>query len=216
MKKLFVISFLAASVFNISAFAKTQGSYVGLDLLNTKVKFFERFTNSSHPESTDRKPSFSHSDYGAGLHYNYAVNLNGLFIAPGLILEFNNSTTNGHGEKQDLQRLKISNRYGVKLDVGVDITDVIAPYLTGGYVAIRHNSREYYNSVNTNSRSATSMNWFYGAGIKFNCNKLTSVNVEYNTQNFDVRNFVQGNTVQLDSRYRTRMDVLKFGLSYRF
>ncbi|MBP7710606.1 MAG: outer membrane beta-barrel protein [Rickettsiales bacterium] len=216
MKKLFAISLLAASFVSNAALAKTEGSYVGIDLLNTKVKFYERYTNSTTPTATDRKPSFSHSDYGFGLHYNYALNANGLFVAPGVFWELNNSTVNGHGDTQDLQRLKIKNRYGLKLDVGGDITNVIAPYLTGGYVAIHHNGREYFSGNNTRSRSSTSMEWFYGAGVKFNCDKETAVSIEYTTQSFDVRNFVDGNTVNLDSRFRTRMDVLKFGVSYRF
>ena len=215
MKKIFTVTFFMLAVFSNFALAKTSGSYVGIDLLNSKVKFFEQYTNATHPTITDHKPSFTHNDYGLGLHYSYAVNNNGLFIAPGLIFEQNNATAHGYGD-QALQRLKIKNRYGAKIDFGFDATDMIAPYITGGYAAITHSSREYFNEDTiTRTRSGTSMEWFYGAGIIFNCNKSASINIEYTTQNFRVRNSTEG-SVALVSFYQTRLDILKFGISYRF
>ena len=216
MKKLFLATLLISAISSNFAQAKTEGSYAGVDILNTKITFYERYTNNTQPTLLSRKPSFTHSDYGVGAHYNYAVNMNGLFISPGLILELNNATAQGTGTQQ-LQRLQISNRYGAKLDLGVDITNSISPYVTGGYVALSHKSREYFNSyTNSRVRSGTSMDWFYGAGVKFDLDKYTSVNVEYNTQNFAVRNSTDGTTNQLASRYQTRLDVLKFGIAYRF
>ncbi len=219
MKNLTAAIFILTSILSGNAFAKTQGSYFGVDLLNTKIKFHQRFTNNDNPQLTDRKPSFSHSDYGAGLHYVYAVNMGGLFIAPGLILELNNATAhaNGTGSQQRLQRVEIQNRYGPKLDVGFDMTSVISPYLTGGYVAVSYKTREYFNDYsNSRIRSGTEMDWIYGGGIRFNCDKFTSVNIEYTTHTMDLRNTTDGTLNRLVSRYKTRVDVLKFGISYRF
>lgn len=199
-----------------NSFAKTQGSYVGIDLLDTNIKFHERYTNDSTPEFTDRRPSFSDSDYGVGLHYSYALNAAGLFIAPGLIFEFNNADAQAYGERE-LQKVKVQNRYGAKLDIGFDLTPVISPYLTGGYIALSHKNREYFdNYQNSRTRSATSMDWIYGAGIMFNCDKYTAINIEYTIQEIDLRNTTDGAANKLISRYRTRIDVLKFGVSYRF
>ncbi len=86
MRNLTSAIFILASILSGNAFAKTQGSYLGVDLLNTKVKFYQRYTNDATPQMTDRKPSFSHNDYGAGFHYIYAANAGGLFVAPGLIM----------------------------------------------------------------------------------------------------------------------------------
>jgi opacity protein-like surface antigen len=219
MKNLTSAIFILASILSGNALAKTQGSYLGVDLLNTKVKFHQRYTNNKTPQMTDRKPSFSSSDYGAGFHYIYAANLGGLFVAPGLILELNNATThaNGEGSRQKLQRVEIQSRYGAKIDLGFDMTSVISPYVTGAYVAVRHKTREYFNDYsNSRIRSGTAMDWIYGGGIRFNCDKFTSVNVEYTTQKIDLRNTTDGTTDRLVSRYRTRVDVLKFGISYRF
>ncbi len=218
MKKLYLAIFFSVFISSECVFAKTQGSYLGIDLLDTKLKFYQRNTNDSHLTLTNVKPSYSHNDFGVGMHYNYAVNMGGFFIAPGIFFEMNNSEANGSGTKA-LERLQIKNRYGAKLDLGVDITNAIAPYLTGGYSGISYDSRDFFNFsgyTETYNKSGMLMDWFYGAGIKFDCDKYTSVSIEYNTQNFAVRNSVNGTTNNLSTRYQTRLDVLKFGVAYRF
>lgn len=180
MKKLFVISLFVSSVFNISAFAKTQGSYVGVDLINTKIDFAERYTNDVDKTPILRKPEYSGSAYGIGLHYNYALNYGGFFMSPGLILEQNSATANGHEERQ-MQRIQVLNRYGIKTDVGFDLTDRFAAYGTAGYVGVSYKTRNFVlpDGTGTSIKNGTKADWFYGAGLKFDCNKQTSVNLEY-------------------------------------
>ena len=43
MKKLFAVSVVISSFISSSALAKTEGSYVGLDVIDSRVKFHEEY-----------------------------------------------------------------------------------------------------------------------------------------------------------------------------
>lgn len=224
MKKLFVISLCAASIFSSSAFAKTEGSYFGVDLLNTTVKFNERYSSDISPHAQLRRPSFSGSSYGFGAHYSYAANMNGLFIAPGLFFERNGASATGDGNEttsngnRTSQRMQVLQRYGIKTDIGYDVTDTVGLYLTAGYAGISYRTKNFSDTAGrvTTIKNGVTGDWFYGAGAKFDCGKNTAVIVEYNTQSFVAPTSTIGSANNLNSVYKTRLGVAKIGLAFRF
>ena len=215
MKKLLLIIAALTSLLSISAQAKTEGSYAGIDLLRTQATFYERFTDNQDPERRtpmNVKPSFAGHSYGLGLNYKYALNYNGFFVAPGVFAEHNQNKFQGTEGKS----LNINNRYGLKADFGYDVTSKLAPYFTAGYSIIDYNTKNNFGKY-TSGRSGNAGDWFYGLGLKFDYANNVALNFEYNTQNFAAKTRVPNlYPIQYSGIYKTRLDVLKLGLSYKF
>jgi opacity protein-like surface antigen len=225
MKKLSTLTFFIASI-AASSFAnakeassvRTQGHYVGADLVGAQVKFHER-NSKNYGTSGNSMPSYSRYGLGAGLNYKYAFNFDRLFIAPGVFVEQNNASAKGHGN-DFLYRIDIKNRYGIKTDVGYDLTDTIAPYITGGYSQISYRTRNYWdgNPTVTTIKNSVASDWFYGVGLKVNYTSNISFNVEYNRQSFLAKTSLEGDssTYQYISKFKTNLDIVKVGLSYQY
>ena len=220
MKKLFAVSVVISSFISSSALAKTEGSYAGLDVIDSRVKFHEEYTSDivTPGESSTFQDN---SNYGGGVNYKYAVNVNGFYFAPGVFFEVNNAELQGSQalSAQVFQKLKIKNRYGAKVDFGADITDGISAYLTGGYVGIRYRTGNFSSNASPEAtyayKNGVSGAWIYGGGLKFDITKTVSLNTEYTIQNFTAKTstITAANFV---GEYKTRMDVIKVGLSYNF
>lgn len=145
------------------------------------------------------------------------------FLPPGIFFEQHDTTTHGNGINGSsniayLNRLRINNRYGIKADLGYDVTDRIAPYFTSGY------SRISYNAQNTITRSGITYSdqknsslgdWFYGAGLKLKYNNDISINIEYNYQKFSAKTAVR-DTKNYNGVYNTSLSVAKIGVFYNF
>lgn len=217
MKKLSTLALstaiIAASSYASVANAKTQGHYAGLDLIRTSIHFEERYTDPATPDPIKWPIEHGGSGYGVGLNYKYAFNFNKLFIAPGVFIEENHASAKGRDEWFRAQ-MKIKNRFGVKADIGYDVTNKIAPYLTGGYSKISYKST---NFVGNDQRSlhSTLGDWFYGAGLKVEYNDKISFNLEYNRQDFAAKN-TSATTGDYVSIFKTKLSIIKLGASYNF
>ncbi len=202
----------------------TKGNYVGLELLRTDVKFHEDWTrNTIKVERHNRH--FSDNDIGLGVDYKYAFNFDRVFIAPGFFYEQNNTKVGGSGvtDSSDFannNKLKISNRYGVKADLGYDLTDRFSPYITGGYSRIGYTATNAItrNFVTTpSSKSSTVGDWFCGVGLKYRYSNTLSFGAEYNTQAFTVQtNVAYNNNIAYSGAYKTKLSVMKLGAFYNF
>ena len=132
-----LISYFLLS-FNSSVFAITVGNYFGVDLVTTSLNFqnlqyFQSSTMSHRHTNSSSTQSF-------GLNYNYAINYDNFFLAPGIIFEKNdtlnnlNRQSNNNGIEKYYKKSfsSIKKRYGIKLDLGYDISNEIAVYGTIG------------------------------------------------------------------------------------
>lgn len=189
-KKLLVIFAVAASMMFSSAFAKTQGNYIGLNALYTNDK--------SVTTSNDRN---SNRDLGAGISYKYALNFNNFFIAPGAFFNSNNSKVEFSDVAGNSYVDKLKYSYGAKLDLGYDVTDKFAVFVTGGYAEL---SRDV--QVNTSPRSLnTYESILYGAGVKYSLDNRVDLNLAYEYMDYN-------NVLRND----TNVDLIKLGLSFNF
>jgi len=204
--------------------SKTEGSYAGLDLFDTKTTL--KVTNGYVPNYCnsncvfEEKPALTDNSYGLGLTYKYAFNFDNFFIAPGVFFEQNNNQTVG-GTDGSLTRLQIKNRYGIRSDFGYDIGR-FAPYLTIGYAEVSYKSRSGGFDINNNRvssiKNAVNGNIFYGAGLKFNLTSSLSLNTEYNFQKVATKTSLSPLTLDYAAKvaFRARMDTVKVGLYYKF
>jgi len=227
MKKLILTTAIVATFLSSSAFAKTEGSYFGIDLLRTKTNAEITRTNtaltSSNSNTTDSKMGF-------GIDYKYAININNFFVAPGLIYE-SLGTENKHSYSEDLsfitpgdyyrtaQSLKIKDRMGVKIDLGYDITDKFAAYVPVGYARTRYEFSANREQLLASSYSSTTVKktgsqgaLFYGVGFLFHPTKEVSLSLEYNRSKFDLSAGVD--TYSFKSK--AKIDVMKLGVAYHF
>jgi opacity protein-like surface antigen len=182
-KKLLAAVSIAATIATSSAFAKTEGSYVGVDLLATEYKLIN--TDGSRTNNTS---------YGIGANYKYAFNFDKIFVAPGVFYNHNRA------EIKNLQggRGQLKYSYGAKADLGYDITDKFAPFVTLGYQESRHT----FSGVD----NATEESIVYGVGGKYSVTNDVDVALAYEYSNY-VKSGVPNSV---------NPEVIKLGVAYKF
>lgn len=205
MKKLVTVSSVIAIFAASSAFAKTEGSYVGVSLLSTKSQ--HQYKNSDGTSITAGGKFSNTSSRGYGLDYKYAFNFNNVFVAPGVFFDKLGTSA---GDNAGLgEPVEIKNRYGVKLDIGYDITDQIGVYFTNGFAKTRYTVDWTGGGAGTKA-GVTPLHYFTGIGALFHATKNITLNVEYNTQH------ISGQTPEFGVTVRSKIDVVKAGISYHF
>jgi opacity protein-like surface antigen len=207
-KKLLIATSLSAIILASPAFAKTEGNYLGLDLVFTDADGINyEGSQSSRIQANDENSA----GLSIGANYKYAFNINNFFIAPGVFFE--NSGTDNKTLFGDLfvpeDIISINHRYGAKVDVGYDLTDNFAVYLTNGIAVINY-------TVDWNDDGSTSDNntrYFYGAGIAYNLGKSFTINLEYNTTPQELTLKTPDTNTTINAKLSS---VAKLGISYRF
>lgn len=194
MKKLLITTVILGSLFSSLAMAKTEGNYVGVDILSTNFESFDA-NFEKHDESS----------FGFGVNYKYAINFNNFFIAPGIFLNHNNASSSfadlGNGS-YDIDTLKYS--YGAKVDLGYDINDKIAAFVTGGYLESRIELTEDFQTT----RNITEESFLYGGGVKYSVTNDVDVNIAYEHAEYDIGALSHINDFDIDT--------IKVGASYKF
>lgn len=201
-KKLFLATTLIALSSTSSAFAKTEGNYIGLDLGSdhASMKYYNPVSESQKNESD--------ASVSVGVSYKYAFNFNNIFIAPGLFYESLGLSTDDSLFANLFVRdsVDIEDRSGLKVDVGYDLNDKWALYFTNGLAGVNYR----VNWENFEEKADRKWGYFYGLGVNYNISKRFMLNFEYNMQNINLNTPVSGNKVDAD------ISVAKVGISYHF
>ncbi len=188
-KKLFAVVSLATTIATSSAFAKTEGNYVGVDALATQYKV---------QNANDTRNDNIH--YGVGVNYKYAFNMDNIFVAPGIFYNFNDAENRAKGSDYKSE-MKYS--YGVKADLGYDITDKFAAFVTLGYQEARLDASQpsvvYY-------KDATTESIIYGLGAKYSVTNNIDVALAY-----EYNNYTKSGTA---NAYNP--ELMKLGVAYKF
>lgn len=195
MKKSLILLSIIASLASFNAYAKTEGNYVGVSILRSSQD------SKYNPEEGYGK--FDDSSIGFGLDYNHALNFNDFFVAPGVFAE----KIGTKAKDSDGDNFSLDYRYGAKLNIGYDIVDNFAVYLTNGLSATV--GKVDWKSFDL-KKSSTELDYFYGAGVAFKVNKDIAVNLEYNTQK---SNFKTPSEAQ---KAEAKLNMFKLGVSYNF
>lgn len=198
MKKL-IVTALVASTIATSAFAKTEGNYVGLNFVQSYLDSNGGQNLQSAGRATSR---------GVGVNYKYAFNMDNFFVAPGAFIDHNNASSSltnvdAAGMVTGSQRYSISSTYGVRADLGYDVDEKVALYAIVGEQANR------FKANNANPKTGTAYSLVYGVGSKIALGQYTSLNLEYTTTNFKVKD---GN----QNKVKMGLDTVKVGLAYNF
>lgn len=226
MKKALSLITIAGSLLASNAYAKTEGNYLGIDVLRSTAKVKSTSTLASdNVGSSEPYYNFNKKDsaYGVGLNYRYAFNFNNFFVAPGVSYEFlNNDVKSGYGSSSTnffSQSVKLKSSVSLRANLGYDINDQFAVYVPVGisqfYYDIKTSDNGGGSSVNgkkSNSKSAA----FIGFGFSYEPVKNWVMNLEYNKyQNLKLTS----GTATIDGGQisaKTNVDMVKLGLAYRF
>jgi opacity protein-like surface antigen len=211
MPKIKIFIFLSIFFFSKNLYARTVGNYVGVDFIRTALSFSSERTIYETNKLEKSLQSIPYASYSFGFKYNYALNYRGFFISPGLIYEKNNNKgrfNSAENAKAALKRYgksysKINQRFGVKLDLGGDITEDFSIYGTLGYALNDYESynslyedRYYnnYNGINDKDYKVSNNPWnlnknkkwapFFGGGFRIKLYKNWLLNGEYNYTRF--------------------------------
>ena len=150
--------------------SRTVGNYIGIDFINTYLRYREygyydsKEAGVTYPNSVS-EPTFPKRKNSLGLKYYYAINYRGIFLAPELFFEYNNIKKYFDGDNNQYgfsnQRLpstygykfmKIHRIYGAKINLGYDVTTNFAPYLFAGI------SKIYYSNLSSIYRARDRQN----------------------------------------------------------
>ena len=222
MKKLLIISSLITSLVAASANAKTEGSYLGIDILkaNTEVKGTGIGENYGIGWFNTKAKD---SSVGFGLNYKYAINMNNFFIAPGLFyesIEAETEASNKDGIYTYTQKTKIKDRYGVKIDLGYDVMDKLAIYIPLGLSSTNYelNTKDSaLTSYRSTKTTGNDISILYGFGFAFYPIEKLSISLEYNRSKIDLKSGGNVNLYDYTTlKTKADLDVIKLGVSYKF
>lgn len=195
MKKLFIVASIIGFLTSSLAMAKTEGNYVGVDLLNTTYESMG--TDSNNGKGGGK---YHASDIGYGINYKYAFNFNNFFVAPGVFLDRNKVSAKFQDDQLESNRDKLRYSYGVKLNLGYDVTDEAAIFAVLGY---GESKMKWSNSLDSTNFKSESI--IYGLGAKYSVTQNIDVNFGYETSKY-----------QADGSPNFDIDVTRLGVSYKF
>jgi hypothetical protein len=224
------LSLIAVAISLLSshyAYAKTEGNYVGINLLRSNAK-----TNSTSTLASDNlgsyNPFYNHSNknftHGLGLKYSYAFNFNNFFVTNEISYELlNNEINSGFFKAKGnyfSQKIKLKNAMTLKTDLGYDLNDQFAFYVPIGISRFGYDfeTADVGGSAGkftkkSYSKSAT----FIGFGLSYAPVKNWTMNLEYNKyQNFKLDSVERATFDGGKVISKTNLDSIKLGLSYRF
>ncbi len=187
------------------ALAKTEGSYVGVNL--SRVNSSHQYERSGVTASNFAK--FDNSATGFGVNYKYAISLNNFFLAPGIFYEKLGTKADSIGDEGDTS-ISVNSRYGAKLDFGYDIADNFAMYLTGGLANVSY--KVDWADVTGQKKSGNKVGAILGIGANYYPHKNISLNLEYNFQTLDLATPDNGGVNQA----KTDISTIQIGAAYHF
>lgn len=216
MKKIIALTSTFAVLAAASASAKTEGNYLALDLHRAVTQAHNDIrTGTAITDHIDKRYD---QQLNFGASYKYAFNFDKLFVAPGVFFErIGTNTRIATGENNDDHYFRVRNRHGVKVDVGYDITDNFAAYLTGGlsYTGYKTNHSDANGQASPQVLSGSKPGFLWGFGAMQKINDNFSVGAEYNTQRLSVKGLLN-DTGSGDVRIKSTIDVYKLVVAYHF
>lgn len=237
--KILVTSVILLTITAESSFAektKTEGNFVGVDLIGTSMVWKEEYSASSVPNETTKKPASFDQGFGLGIKYKRAFNFDGFFLAPGIGFEkFWNTSSTGRGTNyasdpgvsKQLYRLDLRSRTTFTNDFGYDFSDKFSAFFSLGYGLINAKSRtgifiyDEPQSIESSTKKTSDGDTLYGVGLNYRLNKSIILSFEANTQKFRFKNntdtrFNSNYNVNYSSHYAGRLTTIKAGMLYNF
>ncbi len=230
MKKFFAL-LLSFTILSLEANASRKSRiYIGADYLNTEAKhqYFEK-VKGVIPTSPARQDASSHAT-GFGFNVGFKSYLNRVFVAPEIFFDQLNSSTRDFYAPQPSKvkdsdqllpdffaqdELAVNFRYGVRLNVGVNVYRNLNLFANIGIASVDYDIR-WKNLTSDNpqfslrSHSGHDITPIYGAGISYDINKHFAIKASQDFQRITATYVLNGLTDQVD------LMVTRVGAAYSF
>ncbi len=220
MKKtlILVVTYL---LFSSTAFAKTQGHYVGVNILKHNTEVATSKDSSTGNLDTYFNGTQDNSSRGIGLSYGHAFNFDRIFVMPSIAYELINSENKtrkpASGYEQDFD---IKSRLVLKTNIGYDVTDAFSVYVPIGIASnsYKYTTNDYLGSSYVKTeQTGSSTGFIYGAGVSYEVSDKFNITLEYNRSSFDVtteKDVALVGNVKLKTE--TQISTVSLGAAYRF
>jgi len=234
MKKILFAATAVACLSSSMAFAKTEGNYAGLSVINTNVKAGDYKSDGFTESNKDAFGLKNDDQFSLSTSYKYAFNFGGFFVAPGVLFDYANTSSKANENINDVDgsntysinqksNFDINYRLGLRVDLGYDITDDIAAYVHTGVASSFYNAKSTTDfsitdnstgdvigqSSDLESASGHSIDLTYGLGFKYSVLKNLDLNLEYEASKMKM-DLGEG------SNQAFKLQVVRLGASYKF
>jgi len=211
---------LAAS--NSLAFALPDGSHLGIDV-SRSTSAVKTYKVSPDNSATYFDTISKGDQVGYGINYKYMMSTSWLMHSPEFFCDRIgseakiNDTTNRYS-----QTLNVKNRCGARIDIGINLMRDLTIYAPLGYSLTSYELKtRSYSSTGTELTTTTNGAKFatlYGVGIMAVPIDNVVLSLEYNRQVLNIRSRgnVALNSSETSLRAKTNLDMIKFGISYRY
>ena len=176
-----------------------EAHYVGLDLSLNQLDYKSNIASAQ---------SFDDDAVGVGIRYGYRFDLaSNMFITPELFFDYMGSSA----KDSDSDPTEIDYKYGIKANLGYDISDDWSGYVSFGVDQIDYSVK--WNSV-SREKSSHEFGFIWGVGASKNLSDSTKLDLSFHRTNVDFDGPIASGLTPSD--YEVDIDVLKIGLSYKF
>lgn len=207
MKKLLIVAAMATSLLSVEAMAKTQGRYIGIHGIASKIDVADESTPTIR---SGNGPYSSRRGLRIGFNYQHAFNLgNNIYIAPELFVDAL-ETSSGRANQSSSDSVSVGLRYGAKANLGYDVTDETSVYVTAGYGEVEYESSKRPANGFSVVTSGSQGSMLYGIGINFKVSDTCNANIEINKQSVELP---QGAGF---TNYKADIDNIRFGIAHNF
>jgi outer membrane autotransporter protein len=222
MKKILIIATIVSSLIANAASAK-DGFYGGVDIigLHLSAKVQDRgnyLVNNVGALPAD--PSTSNNGFGLGVNFGFKASVMTrypqFFAAPEIFYDYFNLKVGDYYNAQNGNQGNKSSfrgRLGGKLNLGVNITEAISPYLTFGFARVDYVLEQPTANA---SEAASKTAPIYGVGIALRVTENLKFRAEYNRQDFNIKYAVHSNNVDQFPISKVSLQAFKLGLVYGF
>lgn len=212
MKKSLSLLTILSSFFFISSAHAKDGLNIGADFILSNASY--KFKDPVGTSFNENRSGSQRSDaLGGGVSLGYKKSLDTFFVNPELFYDYLNSSSQDYhypnypNTKQN--SLELKNRYGAKLNFGMDVTEKLSSYLSYGFANIDYSNR--LPSFNSNEKKHK-VSAIYGLGALYQINDHFALKAEFSRQKFNIRYSIDGAGVISQVRLHT----LKTGIVYSF
>ncbi|MFC1659406.1 outer membrane protein [Pseudomonadota bacterium] len=198
LKILAIASVISVIAIN-NANAKTEGNYLGLDLIRTELDF-----NTNNYGGNNLYEIKKDDQVSIGVNYKYAFNFDNFFVTPGVLYDYTNLSL----KDKDGDKWNLNHRYGIGIDIGYDLHDKFAVF--ANISGIRSMYKVDWKSIVASNRDYDD-SMSYALGAKYSVLDNLDVKVSYEISSVNMK---EPTTVGRSTEFN--INIMRLGVSYKW
>ncbi len=188
---------LLFAIVSTESFAKTEGNYVGLDIIKAKSSYSDKKAIPYYINDDD--------DTSVGVNYRHAFNLDSIIIAPELFYDdLRLKMIDSYSDQW-----KVNSRAGLKLNLGYDFTDKFAILANAGVA--RTDYKVDWRSINSFKKDYSD-DLILGIEAKYTIYDNIDLSLKYDTSRVRITEPLPVGATSYDFKIQTT----RLGISYKF